>query len=325
MSVCCRHILKHLVCVPDSPTYTGPRPSTMRLVGPVLLSSLLALTACDTASPGAGEVRLTLPMPDLEVDAAGSLVTVNLAVRFAGNDETGALRFTAETISGGGIDAEVEGATLSIRPVSEGEAMVRVEARGEHGGTAVDTFGVRVVGPCPAAGEAVAFPVAVGQRWVYDRSAYSKMTSQLGSRSSGRVEVEVVAARACRGDAQPFEIRERRTELIEREVYREEGVVWEADEDSTTSERMYLWTVTDTSVVTDAPDLQGRPGAGLQPPPFGREAPRFWDSETYRLGDHTAFGPYVTLTQGVGPTRYSTQTLFGTVGQGDESWEYVGE
>ena len=179
--------------------------------------------------------------------------------------------------------------------------------------------------PCPAAsnpGMSAVLPVSVGQRWDYALSSFRRTSSAEYYRSSGLVEVEVVEAGRCADDTQTFVIRERRVETTERR--RPDGD-WESNEPETTV-RTYRWTVSDSLVTTDAPDLSGRQGGGLAPPPFGREAPRFVPTAdllpdgSVRLGGHTAFGPYVTLVEEVGPVRYATTTLFGTAGQASEEW-----
>lgn len=274
------------------------------------------------------EVRLLLALPDLALDVGTDPRALDLTEYFWANTEAGPLSFSTATIETAGVDVEVSGMTLSVRPTSEGIATVRVEARGELGGVAADTFSIQVADPCPVSvsdGTEVAFPIAVGRRWVYALTTASKPTSQPGARSSGRVEVEVVSAGTCQRDSQGFSIRERRVERFEREVYNPatNSVEWVVDDDSAMSERIYRWTVTDEAVTTDAPDIQGR--GSFAPPPFGRRAPRFWDGETYSEGQNSAFGPFVTYMRPVGPTRYSVSPLFGTAGQANETWEYVGE
>jgi hypothetical protein len=229
-------------------------------------------------------------------------------------------------VYGVAVEFNLTGTMLSVRPAAEGQSVVRVEARGAQGETAADTFTVVVVGPCsaqPPRDATVVFPLSEGQMWAYTLSSYRKMTSDVYEyRSSGRVEVEVVGAGPCTNHTQTFVIRERRTETTDRRRW---GQGWEPGEPVTT-ERTYRWTVTDTHVRTDAPDLSGRPGAGLAPPPFGREAPRFVSISalspdgTVRLGASSAFGPFVQLADGVGPVRYSTTTVFGTAGSGSVEW-----
>lgn len=292
-----------------------------------LLSALLVVSACDSSKPEGpdAEVRQSRFLPDmaLEVDAEPQIE--DLASYFQANPEAGALSFAADLLDGGGLEMRVSGTMLSIRPIAEGDATLRVVAHGENGGMASDTFVVRTIDPCPAgtADTGVAFPVAVGMRWVYDLSTYRKPTSQTATRSAGRVQVDVLSNQPCQGGSQDFHLRVRRVERFEREVYNPStnGVEWVADQDSTESEQMTVWTVADRTVTTDAADLSCR---GIcPPPPFGREAPRFWKSDTYSVG--TGFGPFVTYRRGIGPTRYDVRPLFGTAGQASEVWEYRDE
>ncbi|WP_143537527.1 hypothetical protein [Rubrivirga marina] len=180
---------------------------------------------------------------------------------------------------------------------------------------------------CPAdTSEGAAFSAALGTTWTYDLTTYRKPRSSLATRSTGRVEVEVVEVEPCSAHTQRLRVRERRAELVEHERPRDgsySDLEWVADEDSTGAERFYTWTVRDSIITTDAPDIQGRGTFG--PPPFGREAPRVWDGETLNTGIYSAFGPFVTLTRDVGPTRYYVVPLYGTPGQAYEKWKYVGE
>jgi len=174
--------------------------------------------------------------------------------------------------------------------------------------------------------EGAAFSAILGTTWTYDLSTFEKWRSQLGIRSFGRVEVEVVSAGLCSAHTQRLRVRERRAELVEHERPRDgsySDLEWVADEDSTVAERFYTWTVRDSIITTDAPDIQGRSTFG--PPPFGREAPRVWDGGTLNTGIYSAFGPFVTLTRDVGPTRYYVVPLYGTIGSAYEEWTYVGE
>ena len=181
--------------------------------------------------------------------------------------------------------------------------------------------------PClSAASDGVSFPVAVGQRWVYDLSTYTRQTGSTENRSSGRVDVEVIDAQLCNSDSLQFRVRERRVELFDRYGYQSTGSVeWATDDDSTASEQFYTWTVKDSSITTDAPDVLGRGRFGSGPPPFGREAPQFWDGEIRDLVFDTREGPFVTLTQGIGPTSYRVSQLDGNRGEAYMTWTYVGE
>jgi len=194
-------------------------------------------------------------------------------------------------------------------------------------GGAPPTEQTPVADVCPAdTSEGAAFSAALGTAWSYDLTTYRKPTSSLATRSTGRVEVEVVEAEPCSARTQRLRVRERRAELVEHESPRDgsySDLEWVADEDSTVAERFYTWTVRDSTITTDAPDLQGREAFG--PPPFGREAPRAWVGETRVTCFYCAFGPFVTLTRAVGPTRYYVTPLYGTAGQAYEEWTYVGD
>lgn len=291
---------------------------------------LLALASCDSAVPTEPlpTVRLVAPLPDLDLDLTDATKSIRLDTHFVGDEAAGDVAYAVRVVSGEAGEFEVEGAVLTVRPLSEGRAEVRVEARGARGGMAADTFAVAVADPCPASpppDASVVLPVSVGQRWVYALSTYNNPSvDSYEYRSSGSVEVEVVAAGPCAEDVQAFVVREQRTETTERR--RRDGGGWELSDGPTTEVQTYNWTVTDSLVTTDAPRLLGRPGGGLEPPPFGREAPRFVPASalqpdgTVDLHANTAFGPYVTLLSGVGPVRYETTTLFGTAGQAGETW-----
>jgi hypothetical protein len=304
-----------------------PRPAVL-----FALSAAFAWAGCDsegappTGQTPAAEVRLVQPLPDLTLEAGESPTSVDLAVHFTANAEAGSLSFVPTVVGDGGLTVEVAGSRLSLRAPAVGDVAVRVEARGARGGVAVDTFEVRVSRACPAGpAEGVAFPVETGRRWVFGIETYWKPTSNPGRRSSGRAEVDVMSATTCSGGTRQLEVRERRTELFERERYVQASndVEWVADEDSTVTEQVYTWTVRDSTVTTDAPDIQGQGAFG--PPPFGREAPRFWDGETTQVGQYSGFGPFVTLTRAVGPTRYYVTPLYGTAGQAYEEWTYAGD
>ena len=247
---------------------------------------------------------------------------IELGPRFSGKAAAGVLSFSATRLSGvSPFERVVEGSRLTLRSQVLGDARIRVEARGANGGMAADTFAVHFQGTCPAslgAGQVELFPLEVGRVWTYDVSVLEQPTISPHYRGQGTATVEVVSVAPCAGRAQVYTIRE----SVDLAMERQTGGPW-TPTDPRIYQVTYAWLVTDATITTNAPTLGGRVQA--PPPPFGREVPRFampavLQNGTLVLPEPTPFGPYVTLTRDVGPTRYSTTTTYGTSGFGTVTW-----
>jgi len=271
-------------------------------------------------------VRLVGPVPDLDVALTENARRLDLGVRFEGNEAAGPLEYSLTVLEGSGARVELDRTELSVYPVEEGTMRVRVQANGQGGGSAADTFRVAVFDPCPAAvgpDSTVVLPVEVGRRWTYELATTSNPTGGAAHRSTGEIDLEVVEAGVCLGGRQPFVLREQRTETVER---RTNGGEWEVESGPTVTVRTYFWTVSATTVRSDAPGFSGRPGAGLEPAPFGREAPRAYPADLLDAAGEIQppapgpFGPWVRFRAGAGPILFSTTTLFGNSGSASETW-----
>lgn len=126
------------------PPYRSHLPSLLLLV---------LLAACDTSAPGVDDTLRVAGAPGDTVAVLGERpLEIDLEALFAPGDG-GALTFEASSESGL-VELEVrrqDSARLVVTPLRQGRETIRVTARDPQGGTALLSFHVDVLRPCPPA------------------------------------------------------------------------------------------------------------------------------------------------------------------------------
>jgi hypothetical protein len=318
----------------------------------LVLAAAFGLAACDSAAPinptpgtpstpnapsapgtpstpgEAASIVYTGPEAESVGIEDGEDLVFALSALFRANAAAGPLEYTASPASGS-ITARIDGDSLRVTLSATTSGFVTVTATGSGGIRARGDVPVRALGRCPAgvpAGQVSLFPepLDVGTVWTYAVTTSESRPASVSFRSAGTVRL-LVTASECSDGVQRLSMVETRDLRRERAGPTGEWVFVSQD----TSTSTYFWNVTATDVTTTAPQLEGRPGGQLDAPPFGRPVRRFVglsavSGGTYQNPVPTPFGPYVTFRAGVGPSRYDTQTFFGTAGTGNVSWTFTG-
>lgn len=268
-------------------------------------------------------VERMVPFPDLELYDETGVRSFDVAGQFRGNQAAGSITLSVEPLTPGIVDLALEG-RLRVQPLAVGTAQVRVEARGENGGMAADTFQVIVLDPCPASaptGQLEVFPFEMGESWRYDVERTASSYGSADERALGQALIEVAADQGCASGTHTFTVRETLTLTTER---RFSGQPWFAVEQDSVTVQTYTWTVTDSLVTLTAPRIRVR-GRTAGPPPFTDEVARFAPvgTQTTRISGPGPGYPGVVLKVGVAPSVYALTTNFGTSGDGRLLWTLV--